>query len=423
MASATVPEKCRFLSNVSYRRALLFQGEASARDNTGEDLHGRFSRFRRQARETLKKSESEEATLALTVTLVRLPLLSPFTTSFGTETARNALIVSAESDGVTAFGECVTSVGPYYSYEDNSTALHIIRDHLAKLAKDVPSPAEFLEKAGSIKGHNMAKAAVEMMLWDMEAKRKKVPLVRLLGPAKGYADVGISLGMDRPDVTLKKVEASVARGYKRVKLKVERGKEYDIVRRVRDVYPDIKLSADANSSFTLKDARSLKRLDRFGLAYLEQPLGHDDLIDHAKLAREISTPICLDESISSVDRARQAVEIGAGEVFNVKPGRLGGLCNSLEVAGLGRTAGCHVWVGGMLETGVGRAFNIALASLRTVDYPGDTSPNDRYFAKDVVSNPFSMEEGRIKPNAGDGIGVKLDERFFRASSVRAWKLD
>jgi O-succinylbenzoate synthase len=361
--------------------------------------------------------------LTFTVTLLRIPLLSPFTTSFGTETARNALILRMEAEGAMAYGECVTSLGPYYSYEDNETALHIIRDHLARLAKDGPSPGEFLERSSGVKGHNMAKASVEMMLWDLEAKRKRVPLVKLLGATKGYADVGISIGMDRPEVTLQKVEAAVGRGYRRVKLKVEKGKEYDIVKGVRDAFPDIELSADANSCFTLKDARSLKRLDRFGLVYLEQPLDHDDLIDHAKLAREITTPICLDESVSSVDKARQAMEIGAGSVFNIKPGRLGGLGNSLEVAKLARAAGWHVWVGGMLETGIGRAANVAFASLKVVDYPGDTSPNDRYFAKDIVGNPFVMSEGRIRPNGGPGIGIELDERAFRTAAAKTWKLD
>jgi O-succinylbenzoate synthase len=234
--------------------------------------------------------------------------------------------------------------------------------------------------------------------------------------------VGISLGIDRREVTLKRVGDAIKRGYKRVKVKIERGKEYEIVKSVRDAFPDVPLSADANSCYRPRDSSALKRLDRFGLVYLEQPLEHDDLLDHAKLAKEISTPICLDESITSPDRARQAFEIGAAQVVNIKPGRVGGLVRSLEIARIARKLGGHAWVGGMLETGVGRAFNIGLASTRLVDYPGDTSPNDKYFARDIVSNPFRMEGGRIRPNAGPGIGVEIDEAWLERMTKRRWKL-
>jgi O-succinylbenzoate synthase len=360
--------------------------------------------------------------LRLTVNLVRLPFLVPFTTSFGTEAERNALLLRLDADGVTAFGECVTDTGPFYSYEDNQTALHVIRDHLASILKTKPSPEEFMAKAGRIRGHNMAKAAVEMLLWDYHSKLAGRPIVRSLGQSKGFADVGISLGIDRSEATIERVAQAVKRGYKRVKVKIDRGKEYEIVRSVRDSFPEISLSADANSCYTLKDLPALKRIDRYGLVYLEQPLEHDDLLDHARLAKELSTPICLDESISSVEKARQALEIGACQVINIKPGRLGGLGNSLDVAKLARRHGGHAWVGGMLETGVGRSFNVSFASLRIVDYPGDTSPNDKYFARDVVKNPFVMEEGRIRPNPGPGIGVELDESFLAKSTVESWKI-
>lgn len=356
------------------------------------------------------------------VSLVRLPFLSPFTTSFGTESERNALILELDSDGVRAFGECVTSEGPFYSYEDNETALHVIRDFLADLLRSKPQPGEFLESAERIKGHNMAKGAVEMLLWDYHAKIEGKPMSSALGPSKGYADVGASLGIDKPEATTQRVQQAIERGYRRVKLKIERGREYEIVRNVRDTFPDIPLSADANSCYRLKDTPALKRLDRFGLVYLEQPLEHDDILDHASLAKELSTPICLDESISSVDRARQALDMGACEVVNIKPGRLGGFTDSLKVAELARNAGAHVWVGGMLETGVGRSFNVSLASHELVDYPGDTSPNDKYFARDIVKNPFAMAGGRIKPNAGPGIGVEIDDAFFARCTVKSWDL-
>ena len=360
--------------------------------------------------------------MVLSISHVRLPLLSPFTTSFGTETHRNALIIRSDLGTISAFGECVAMNGPFYSYEDNTTALHIMRDYLAEMVRDLPKPAEFLRRSERIRGHNMAKAAVEMMLWDHHAKQDKKPIARVLGPSRGWAQAGISLGIDTRQTTLKRVEGALERGYLRIKLKIERGKEYEIVKGVRDAFPEIELSADANSCYTLKDLPALKRLDGFGLVYIEQPLEHDDLLDHAALAKELSTPICLDESISSVEKARQALEIGAAKVINIKPGRLGGLTNSLRVARLARDAGAHVWVGGMLETGVGRAFNIAFASLKLVDYPGDTSPNDRYFAKDIVRNPFAMHHGRIRPNEGLGIGIELDEEAFKRATVGSWKV-
>jgi O-succinylbenzoate synthase len=360
--------------------------------------------------------------LSFRISLVKIPFLAPFTTSFGTETERRALVLELEADGVRAFGECVTDEGPYYGYEDNQTALHIIRDHLAAILKREPPPSEFIELTDRIRGHNMAKAAVEMLLWDYHAKRSGGAVFGALGATKGHADVGISLGIASRGETLERVAKAVDRGYKRVKLKVTRGKEYEIVSSVRDSFPEIELSADANSCYALKDLARLRRLDRFGLVYLEQPLGHDDLLDHARLAKELSTPICLDESISSVDKARQALEIGACKVINIKPGRLGGFTNSLKVAKMTRSLGGHVWVGGMLETGIGRAFNVSFASLKLVDYPGDTSPNDKYFARDIVKNPFEMTRGRIRPNPGPGIGVVIDEGFLSESTEATWKI-
>ncbi len=357
---------------------------------------------------------------SLKINLVRLPLLSRFKTSFGTETHRCGLILRLRGDGVTAYSECVASSNPYYSYEDNDTALHIIRDHLGKLVRDFPSPDEFLERATTVKGHNMAKAAVEMLLWDFHSKRKMKPLHKMLGESKGHADVGISLGIDRTGVMVKRVGEALKRGYKRIKVKIEKGKEYDIVRAVRASFPEIPLSADANACYSVRDVHLLRRLDRFNLLYLEQPLDHDDLIYHARLRKEISTPICLDESISSVDKALKAFEVGAADVVNIKPGRIGGLTNSLEVIRVVRKNKGHVWIGGMLETGIGRSFNIALASHKLVDYAGDTSPNEKYFERDIVKNPFVMRYGIIRPNSGPGIGIEIDERFLGKMTIRSW---
>lgn len=360
--------------------------------------------------------------MSFRISLVNLPLITPFTASYETVSVKSAVILDLESDGIRAFSECATGENPYYTYEDNKTVLHIIRDYLSKVLKGRPTPEEFLEKVARIKGHNMAKAAIEMLLWDYHAKLKNKPLSDALGESKGYADVGVSLGLDRPELMIKHVRRALQKGYRRVKVKIDRGKDYEILKSVRDVFPDIPLSADANSCYTLKDLEALKRIDRFNLLYLEQPLQYDDILDHAKLAKVLVTPICLDESISTVDKARQAFDVGAAQVINIKPGRLGGLANSLKAARIARKRKGHAWVGGMLESGVGRAFNIALASQKLIDYSGDISPNERYFARDVVRNPFVMKSGRIKANSGAGIGIELDEPFFKQMTVKSWKM-
>ena len=353
---------------------------------------------------------------------VVLPFKVPFTTSFGTQSERHALLFRLEADGVVAYSECVTDVGPHYSYEDNYTAMHIIREYLAKFVEDLPVPKVFLERSEAVKGHNMAKAALEMLLWDYHSKLSGKPIHEYMGGSKGYADVGISIGMDKVEKVVARVGEAIQRGYRRVKVKIERGREHEILGAIREVYPEIPLTADANSDYRIKDIEILKSLDRYNLVYLEQPLDHDDLVDHAKLRKQISTPICLDESITSPDKARKAFEIGAADVVNIKPGRVGGFTNSLEIARIARDQGGHVWVGGMLETGIGRAFNVALASHSLVDYPGDTSPNDKYFEQDIVKNPFKMIDGRIKPNTGPGIGVDVDLDYFIKVSIKMTRI-
>ncbi len=346
-----------------------------------------------------------------------LPLLNPFTTSFGTQSERAGYLFRLDAGGVTAYSECVTSDEPYYSYEDNQTALHIIGSFLAEMVWDAPSPETFLERAGVIKGHNMAKAALEMLLWEYHSRAAGKSIVRMMGESKGYADAGISIGMSDIDTMVKAVGSSIEKGYRRIKVKIERGREYGILSSIRDHFPDAHLSADANTDYRLKDIEALKRLDRFNLEYIEQPLAHDDLLDHSKLAREISTPVCLDESITDSARAEQAFELGACSVINIKPGRVAGITESLKIASVCARNGGHCWVGGMLETGIGRAYNVALASMKDVDYPGDTSPNERYFSRDVVKNPFRMTDGRLRPNEGPGTGAVVDESYLKEISA------
>lgn len=343
---------------------------------------------------------------------VEMPLVTPFTTSFGTEKIRSAYILELSHDGITAYSETVTGRMPDYGYEDNITVFHIIKDFLAGMISDVPEPDEFMKRAGRIKGHNMAKAAVEMLLWDYYSKLKGTAMHRYLGESKGYADVGISIGMDTPEMMVKRVSDALQKGYKRIKVKIMKGMEHPILSSIRDAFPEIPLSVDANTDYSIHDIDLLKTLDKYDLVYIEQPMDYDDLIYHSRLSRELSTPICLDESITSPARARKAFEIGACSVINIKPGRVGGFGNSLEIAKITREAGGHVWIGGMLETGIGRSFNVSLASNALIDYPGDTSPNSKYFHQDIVRNPFEMSNGIVKPNEGDGIGVEVDQDFL-----------
>jgi O-succinylbenzoate synthase len=378
----------------------------------------------RVAAQTLKRAGAAEFGLSFLVNLVRMPLISAFSSSAGTMLARNALILQLAQGGTEALSECVTEETPSCTGEDNKTALRVIREVLAgRVRPGPPSPEEFLDAVEGVKGHQMAKAAVEMLLWDYRSKVEGVPLDEALGGSRGYADAGIAIGLGREGEVRARVGAALERGYKRIKVKIDREGAFKTLAAVRDAFPEIALSADANACFELpRDIAALRRIDRFELQYLEQPLGYDDLPDHSRLAKEISTPICLDESVTTLVRARDVLETGAAKVINIKPGRVGGLKVAMEIARLAESMGAHVWVGGMLETGVGRAFNVALASQREVDYPGDTSPNDRYFERDLAKNPFKMQDGRVRPNRGRGIGVELDRDFLASVTLRSWKV-
>ena len=359
--------------------------------------------------------------MKLEMRMVSMDFITPFETSFGRQNERNALIFRLENDGITSYSECVTDTDPFYSYEDNETSAHIIKNYLSEKIKGLPDPKEFMESVSFVKGHNMAKAALEMLLWDYHAREQKKPLHELLGKSKGYADVGISIGMDRVEKVQERALKAKNEGYRRVKIKIKKGREIDLVSAVRKTLGDFPLSVDANTDYRIEDMDILEGLDRYNLVYMEQPFEHSDIIDHAKLAGKIKTPICLDESITSAEDARKAISMKACSVINIKPGRVGGLSESMKIAELCKRNGCHVWVGGMLETGIGRGYNVSLASSSLVDFPGDTSPNSHYYHRDVVKNPFMMKEGRITPNSGPGTGVEIDRDFL--GQVTKWSLD
>jgi O-succinylbenzoate synthase len=331
---------------------------------------------------------------------VRMPLVRPFTTSFGTTTVKEAILVHATGeDGVEGWGECVAAEHPLYSAEWNDGAWLVLRDYLV--------PAALSGAAPSIRGHPMARAALETALLDLRLRRTGVSLAEHLGAVRDRIPCGVSLGLeDRVDDLLREAERFVAAGYHRVKVKIEPGRDSEIVRAVRKAFPEVPLTVDANAAYTAENADVLMALDEFELEYIEQPLPEDDLVGHAALQARLATPICLDETITSATVARGAIRLDACRVINIKTGRVGGLTEAVAVHDVAREAGVPVWCGGMLETGVGRAANLALAALPGFTLPGDTSGSDRYFERDVTE-PFVVDaDGTMAVPAGPGIGVE-----------------
>ena len=354
---------------------------------------------------------------------LRLPLLHPFETSFGRTTAKEFLLLSVSADGVTGHGECVADPDPYYLPETNGTALHVLRDFLAPLAftLDLGHPRELGPALSRVRGHEMAKAALEMAVWELFGRREGAPLWRVLGGRGGTIASGVSVGLQKDTASLlDKVEAEVAAGYRRVKVKIKPGRDRDLVEALRGRFPSLPLMVDANSAYTLADAPLFKDLDAFGLMMIEQPLGWDDVVDHAALQREIRTPVCLDESIRSADGARGALDLGSCRVVNVKVGRVGGFAGALAVHDVCRSRGVPVWCGGMLESGIGRLANVHLQTLPGFTLPGDTAASARYFAEDLVDPPVEVSrEGTIAVPEGPGIGHAIVwPRVERATTFR-----
>jgi O-succinylbenzoate synthase len=351
---------------------------------------------------------------------IAMELVEPFETSGWRETVRPCIIVIINSEGLTGYGECVAGAGPWYSYETVETAWHILKDFLipAVLRHNFPSAEELQARLKPIRGHPMAKAGLEAAFWDVLAQAQNVSLSKLLGGTKDRIESGISIGIQKDISTLLEVIGRRrAQGYKRIKLKVKPGWDLEVLRAVRQRFPDIELMADANAAYNLADREHLKEFDEFGLLMLEQPLDYDDLIDHSVLQIELKTPICLDESIKTLDDARKALDMGACRIINIKPGRVGGLLNAKKIHDLCRERGVPVWCGGMLETGIGRAANVALASLPGFALPNDISASARYWKEDLIEPPFVLEpDGTIKVPTGPGLGVRIiKERLQRVT--------
>jgi O-succinylbenzoate synthase len=339
-----------------------------------------------------------------------MPLKFRFRTSFGETSVKKFLLLELRSAGLVGWGECVAEDGPFYSPETTGTAEHVLMRFLLPLVlgREVASPEEFDARATKVRGHRMAKAAIESALRDLFALAAGVSLSRALGGTREKIEVGVSLGISpTPKDTVENVKRHVEQGYRRIKLKIEPGTDVDRVAAVREAFPSIVLTVDANAAYAPEQADRLHALDPFGLDYIEQPLHHEDLLAHAELAKSLKTPICLDESIRSVGDARAAIALGACRVINVKIGRVGGHGEALKIHAVAREAGVPLWCGGMLEAGVGRAHNVAIASLPGFNKPGDTSSSSRYFEDDIVEPALEATNGLMPVPAGPGIGVKV----------------
>jgi len=353
---------------------------------------------------------------------VRLPLVHPFETSFGRETEQRVVIVRIDAADLVGYGESAAGIGPWYSYETVDTCWHVQRDFLVPvlLGSDVDSALEIPGRFASVRGHNMAKTGLEQAVWDLCAKRDGVPLARLLGGEKDRIESGVSVGIQGSiDELLDRIGAFIDRGYRRIKIKIKPGWDVNTAAAVRERFPDVPLMLDANSAYGLDDAEHLRQLDRFDLMMVEQPLGHDDIVDHAKLQRELETAICLDESIVTREHARWAIELGSCRIINIKPARVGGLGAAIEIHDLCRTHGLAVWCGGLLETGIGRAHNVAVSSLPNFCLPGDVSESSRYYERDLIDPAFELNsDGTLAVPTEAGIGVAVDEDWLEACTHR-----
>jgi len=354
---------------------------------------------------------------------IRLPLIHFFETSFGRTTVRRILLVRVtDKEGAEGWGECTAGEGPFYSYEWVETAWPTIKTFLAPMVigKEFESAAETWGLMKAVRGHRMAKAAIENACWDLEAKRLRMPLWKHLGGTQAEISCGVSIGIqDTPQALLEKIEVELAAGYQRIKIKIKPGWDLKIIAQVRDKFPEIRLMADANSAYTLADAALFKELDQYNLMMVEQPLAHDDIFDHAELQRQIKTPVCLDESIHSSEDAKHAIQLGAGRIINLKLGRVGGHTQAKEVERVCRENNIPVWCGGMLESGIGRAHNIAMATLAGFTLPGDVSASSRYWAEDIINPPVTVSKnGTISVPDKAGIGFEVNQRRIDSLTVR-----
>ncbi|TMN23256.1 o-succinylbenzoate synthase [Lentibacillus cibarius] len=346
---------------------------------------------------------------------ITMKMRNPFTTSFGTEQNRKFILVEVKNENdLSGWGECVTTERPLYIEEFTDASWMMLEKFLipAVLKTKIEHPDELQDRFKAYKRNHLAKSALEAAVWDLYAKSKDMTLAEALGGVKSTIEVGVSLGIEEDIHTLlNNIKQKTEEGYKRIKIKIKPGKDVNVLAEVRKQFPDIPLMVDANSAYTLDDIPTLKEMDRFNLMMIEQPLTAGDLIDHAKLQKEMETPICLDESIHSYEDARKAVEIGSGKIINLKVGRVGGLTEAKKIHDLCKQENIPMWCGGMLESGVGRAHNIAITSLANFTLPGDTASSARYWHKDIIDPEVVVENGllTVPDKPGIGFDVNLDE--------------
>jgi O-succinylbenzoate synthase len=351
---------------------------------------------------------------------IKLSLVAPFETSFGVQTERDVLLLKAITSDGEGWGECVASEEPNYSSEYVDGAQHVLIHHLLPKLLDLKlAAADVATLLHSVHGHRMAKAAIEMAVLDAELRARGESFGHFFGAVRPEVDAGVSVGI-QPSIAdlVKTVGGYLDQGYRRIKLKIKPGWDVEPVRAVRDRFGDVPLQVDANTAYSLSDADQLAKLDPFGLLLIEQPLPEDKVLDHAKLARTVRTPICLDESIESAQNAADAIELGACRVINIKPGRVGGYLEARKIHDLCAARGVPVWMGGMLETGIGRAGNVAMAAMANFTLPGDTSASDRYYSRDITE-PFVLRDGRLRVPAGPGLGVDVDQEYL--DSITHWR--
>ena len=359
----------------------------------------------------------------ITLRQIRMPLVHFFETSFGRTTERDIILVEAKSEGVSGWGEVTAGEHPFYNEEWTASAWMIVRDYVAPrlIGRDLASAEEVAPLSEGIREHRMARGGIEAAVWDLEARRDGLPLWKKIGGgARREIPCGVSIGIQNSvEELIEAIERELAAGYQRIKIKIKPGWDVDVVRRVRTHFPEIQLMADANSAYTLADAERLRCLDEFHLMMIEQPLSHDDIIDHAQLQSQLATPICLDECIRTAHHLEQAMRLRAGRIVNIKLGRVGGFREARLVHDVAQTAGIPVWCGGMLESGIGRAHNIALSTLRNFVLPGDVSASGRYWKRDIIHPAVEVTaRGTIAIRDEPGFGYELDRDYMRHITVR-----
>lgn len=352
-----------------------------------------------------------------------MPLVHFFETSFSRTYERDIVIVEVQSEGLSGWGEITAGENPFYNEEWTGSIWPIARDYVAPrvLNRKALTASDVDALTAHIRGHNMARGGVEAAIWDLQARRNNNPLWREIGGgAREEIPCGVSIGIqDSVEQLFEKIEKELDAGYQRIKMKIKPGWDVDVIRRVRERFPQIRLMADANSAYTLADTARLKQLDDFYLMMIEQPLAHDDIIDHATLQARLQTPVCLDECIRSAHHAEQAIQMKAGGIINIKLGRVGGFTQSVKVHDICQAAAIPVWCGGMLEAGIGRAHNIALATLPNFTLPGDVSASKRYWKRDIVVPEVDITpHGTIVRRDAPGFGYEIDHEYLKHVTVR-----